>query len=136
MKPRLRSMIVDATRTILVLDRVGDVGPEQAARMGDRLTEVAERSGLAGGAVFGFEVELPDDEPAPEQVSHPALHDGTGRVTVYVDPETIDALRWAIGELAELPVATDPTRRLRLLRDLLGRLTADPAVTAAYGPPA
>lgn len=64
MPPRLRSMTVDADRTILVLDKSDDFAPwvDRAPALAEGLQRIAERIGLAGAVVFACEIELPDDD--------------------------------------------------------------------------
>lgn len=54
---RLRSMVINGNRTVLVLDRVGPVTAETAAALKMPLAAVAD-----GALLFPGEVELPDEE--------------------------------------------------------------------------
>jgi hypothetical protein len=113
MKPRLRSMMVDADHSILVLDRFK---PDTAEHL------IGLRKIMADGAdaprppvlILPFEVDLGDDGP----------EEG---LTVHADE--IEALRWAIDALSLMPVdrlgelhpTHNPTRYLDALRLLLQR---------------
>jgi len=113
MTPRLRTMVADGERTILVLDRLGV--PVTEARQVDHLDAIAKRMGFAGLMVLAFEVELPDDSQ-------------TEGLAVHTDEVT--ALRWALQALETVPVggnpgelnpASGPARHLDTLRLLYGR---------------
>lgn len=82
MTARLRSMVIDGERSILVYDRAGLLSPEQAGQMTGHLQSAAVRLGLAGALVFVDSVELGDAEETT----------GGG---LYADE--IEALAWAIG---------------------------------------
>lgn len=62
MNPRLRSMVIDGDRTILVLDRL-PVSPTPGDDQ--RWNEAAKRMGASGGMTYGGSIDLPDD-PQPE----------------------------------------------------------------------
>lgn len=112
---RLRSMVVDSDRTILVLDRLGKIGEARAGNVGVDLQSMAERIGLSGGVCFGEEVDLPDD-PQPEGL------------TIHADE--LAALRWALTALDLTPVGdrpgelrpdSGPAKHLAALRLLIQR---------------
>jgi len=99
MTPRLRSMVVDGERTILVLDRLGEADPSKLAPLGEAIHAAAERVGLAGAVVFSFPVELEGEQPQERR---------------ELSPGQIAALRWAVEKLdADAPHAhVDSLRRL------------------------
>lgn len=100
MIPRLRSMVIDDRRMVLVVDRTA--GTVSA----DVVGSYAKTLGLAGALVFDHEIALPDDEP-------------TEGLTIHADELAV--LRWAVAELAEVPFSEDPGPRIDALRLLLQR---------------
>ena len=127
MTARLRSMVVDGERTILVLDRVGQMTPDHAGRMTGHLQALAERIGVAGAVVFPDDVQLGDDEPAPEFGNTPTtLHYGDTPITSILTEEA-EALRYLIDFVctpSNLAGISETARaQAGIAEQILGRIT-------------